>query len=111
MCIMCNSALASAFRDLTTRSRRAFLRGAAATAAGAFVAEAVGPARADGALNETIADGLGPAKATIFVAKKFITMEPENPTATAVAVAGDKILAVGSLEQVKAALGAEALSR
>ena len=45
----------------------------------------------------------GPA--TIFVAKKIITMEADQPTATAVAVAGDRILAVGDLASVKAACG------
>ena len=32
-------------------------------------------------------------------------MERDNPTASAVAVAGDKILSAGSLDEVKAALG------
>ncbi|WP_296706105.1 amidohydrolase [Rhodoblastus sp.] len=105
MCIICNPAFAGAFRGLSYKSRRSFLRGAATVTAGAFVAEAVGPALADGTLNETLAAGLGAPTATIFVAKKIITMERDNPTATAVAVSGNKILAVGSLDQVKAALG------
>jgi predicted amidohydrolase YtcJ len=105
MCIICNPEISSAFRGLSYKSRRSFLRGGAAMAAGAFVAEAVGPALADGGVNETLAVGLGVTKATIFVAKKIITMERENPIATAVAVAGNKILAVGALDQVKAALG------
>lgn len=46
-----------------------------------------------------------PAAVTIYTAKKILTMEPGNPEATAVAVAGKRILAVGSLEEVKAALG------
>jgi len=41
----------------------------------------------------------------VYTAKKIITMERSNPEATAVAVAGKRILAVGSLEDVKAALG------
>jgi predicted amidohydrolase YtcJ len=106
MCLVCNSALSGAFRGLSYKSRRTFLRSAAAAATGAFVAEAIRPAQADGALNETLASGLGAPTATIFVAKKIITMERDNPTATAVAVAGTKILAVGTLDQVKAALGA-----
>jgi predicted amidohydrolase YtcJ len=44
-----------------------------------------------------------PQKATIFVAKKIITMEDTGP-AQAVAVAGDRIVAVGSLDDVKKAL-------
>jgi predicted amidohydrolase YtcJ len=105
MCVICNPAFSGAFKGLSYKSRRTFLRGAAVAAAGAFVAEAVGPALADGALNETLASGLGAPAATIFVAKKIITMERENPTATAVAIAGNRIVAVGSLDQVKAALG------
>ncbi|MTV32325.1 amidohydrolase family protein [Rhodoblastus acidophilus] len=105
MCMMCNPAFSGAFKGLSYKSRRTFLRGAAVAAAGAFVAEAVGPALADGALNETLASGLGAPIAKIFVAKKIITMERENPTATAVAIAGNRIVAVGSLDQVKAALG------
>jgi hypothetical protein len=43
-------------------------------------------------------------KVIVYVAKKIITMEDNNPTATAVAVDGDRIVAVGSLDQVKKAL-------
>ena len=35
-------------------------------------------------------------------------MERDNPTATAVAVEGDRIVAAGSLDEIKAALGARA---
>ncbi len=42
---------------------------------------------------------------TIYTAKTILTMEPTNPRATAVAVRGKRILAVGSLEEVQAALG------
>ncbi len=38
---------------------------------------------------------------TIYTAKKIITMEPALPEATAVAVANGKIVAVGSLEDLK----------
>jgi len=106
MCIICNPALADALRGLTHKSRRQFLRGAAAVAAGTFMAEAVGPALADGSINETLETWLETTPATIFVAKKIITMERDNPTATAVAVAGDRIIAAGSLDEAKAALAA-----
>ncbi|MDC8784270.1 amidohydrolase [Roseateles koreensis] len=43
--------------------------------------------------------------ATIFTAKKIITMEHSNPEAQAVAVLGKRIVSVGSLAQVKVALG------
>ena len=41
-----------------------------------------------------------PPQPTIYVAEKIVTMEASQPEATAVAVAGDTILAVGNLEQV-----------
>jgi predicted amidohydrolase YtcJ len=105
MCIVCNPEFANAFRALSLKSRRQVLRSAAAATAGAFVAEAVQPARADGSLNESLASGMAMTPATIFVAKKIVTMERGNPAATAVAVEGDRIVAAGSLDQVKAALG------
>ena len=107
MCIICNPALASAFRALTYKSRRQFLSGSASAAAGVFIAEAVGAgaALADGSLNEALENSLGSASATIFVARKIITMERDNPTAGAVAVAGDKIVSAGSFDEVRAALG------
>ena len=42
---------------------------------------------------------------TVYTAKRILTMEPGNPSATAVAVAGKRIVAVGSLNEVKSALG------
>jgi predicted amidohydrolase YtcJ len=41
----------------------------------------------------------------VLVARRFHTMEPAFPTAEAVAVRGDRILAVGSLGDVRASLG------
>lgn len=41
----------------------------------------------------------------IFTARRILTMEPERPTATAVAVRDGRIAAVGSLEEVRAELG------
>ena len=46
-------------------------------------------------------------QAVVYTAKKIITMDEATPEATAVAVAGDKITAVGSLEQVKQQLGSQ----
>lgn len=67
----------------------------------------------DGLINGVLAEGFGrgkqPAPAevpvTIFTAKKIITMEPSQPTATAVAVAGKRIIAVGAPDQIKGFLG------
>jgi hypothetical protein len=104
MWVVCSPAFAAAFRALSYQSRRQFLRSAGAAATGAFSAEPVGRALADGSVNEALEGGLETSAATIFVARRIITMERDNPSATAVAIAGDKILAAGSLDQVKSAL-------
>lgn len=43
--------------------------------------------------------------ATIYVAREVVTLDPDKPSAGAVAVVGDRILAVGSLKDLKAAAG------
>lgn len=43
--------------------------------------------------------------ATIYAAKEVITLDPDRPSVEAVAVVGDRILATGTLEQLKAAAG------
>src|ERR1700761_1612943 len=48
--------------------------------------------------------------ATVYTAKRVITMDANNPVATAVAVRGDRILAVGSLDSVKETLGSQPYS-
>jgi len=69
---------------------------------------------ADGSLNSALTGGLNKGTGsetasllpvTVYTAKKIVTMERSNSEATAVAVAGKRILAVASLEEVKAALG------
>ncbi len=65
---------------------------------------------ADGSINTVLNDGLvvrppmSEPPATIFTAKRIITMERDNPDASAVAVAGKRIITAGSLDEVKAAL-------
>ena len=44
-------------------------------------------------------------KMTIYVAKEIITLDPSMPKTEAVAVVGDRILATGTLETLKAAAG------
>jgi len=43
--------------------------------------------------------------ARIYVAREVVTLDPHKPSATAVAVVGDRVLATGTLEQLKAAAG------
>ncbi len=62
----------------------------------------------DGAARAASSSGsaLQPAeRTTVYVAKRIVTMEPGGPEATAVAVTGDRIVAVGSLDEVTRALG------
>jgi len=63
--------------------------------------------RGQGDLNSLLSQALAPdaGHVVVFPAKKIITMEAANPEATAVAVSGGRIIAVGSLEEVKKALG------
>ncbi|MBM4274166.1 MAG: amidohydrolase [Deltaproteobacteria bacterium] len=62
------------------------------------------PAPAQWEVGRKMVPSPAPEATTIFTAKKILTMERTNPEATAVAVAGKRILAVGSLDEVKAAL-------
>ena len=48
---------------------------------------------------------------TVYLAKKVLTMDRARPEATAVAVRGDRIVAVGSLAEVEAALAGSAYAR
>ena len=64
-----------------------------------------GPALAQCEAARQFAAPAPPEVVTIYTAKKILTMERSNPEATAVAVAGKRILAVGSLDEVKAGLG------
>jgi CheY-like chemotaxis protein len=45
------------------------------------------------------------APVVIYTAKEIVTLDPARPSVAAVAVAGDRILAIGSLDQVRTALG------
>lgn len=71
-----------------------------------FLAVAVGAAAASATLARATP---GPAKAnaavTVYVAKKIITMDTGVPIARAVAVEAGRIVAVGTLDEVKRALG------
>ncbi len=70
-----------------------------------FAPVAIGQGDLSKIVNPQIGKRGSHAPATIYIARTIITMEPTNPRATAVAVAGKRILAVGSLDDVKAALG------
>lgn len=106
MCIMCDPAFAEAFRKYAFPSRRQMLRSAAAATAGAFVCETTAPALAREQSLQDLAgqfDREKPPQVTIFRAKEIITLDPDRPSATAVAVLGDRILAVGSADELKSA--------
>ena len=82
--------------------------------AGLSLLAGTSPVFSDGAVNSILSSGLQgtqkppdlpPEPVTIYTAKKIITMDRGNPEATALAVSGKRILAVGSLGEVEAALG------
>lgn len=50
-------------------------------------------------------DDSASASIAIFTAKEIVTLDPDKPLARAVAVQGERIVATGSLAEVKAALG------
>ena len=64
-----------------------------------------GAALADTTSFQDIVGELDPGglpKVTIFAAREVVTLDPDRPTVTAVAVLGDRILAVGALDELKA---------
>lgn len=89
MCIACNRGLATLARALT--DRRGFLGGGLAAAT--WVAST--PAWADEA----------PEADVIFVGGPILTMDDRAPTAEGVAVRGERILAVGSADEVRTHAG------
>ncbi len=48
------------------------------------------------------------AVTTIYLAKEFITIDPKKPRAEAIAVRDGRFLAIGTLDDVRAAAGEEA---
>ncbi|WPB83711.1 amidohydrolase [Sediminicoccus rosea] len=84
------------------------MRSAAAATAGAFVCEAATPGTAQ-AQQSSFQDLAGRFESrslpqvTIFRAREIITLDPDKPSATAVAILGDRIVAVGSVAELQAA--------
>jgi predicted amidohydrolase YtcJ len=88
---------------------QAYGRDAAATA-GAFLCAPAAPALAGEESLQDVANRFGGKnlpKVTIFRAKEVVTLDPDKPSATAVAVLGDRILAVGSVDELKSAAGGQ----
>ena len=78
----------------------------AALAVGACLLAAPGSARAQKASLQDLAKAtVSLPEVVIYTAKEIVTLDPAKPTAQAVAVAGDRILAVGSLDELKKAAG------
>ncbi|QJR15421.1 hypothetical protein DSM104440_02240 [Usitatibacter palustris] len=75
---------------------------ACACASASFAAEPVKTIRL---LDEVRAQWATAQPARIFTARKILTGDPSHPEATAVAVGGGLVLALGSLESVTASLG------
>lgn len=73
----------------------------------ALVVAGIIPAAAEEArsLQDLAASAVPLPCATIFTAREIITLDPAKPKVEAVAVVGDKILAVGALDELKKAAG------
>ncbi len=99
MCIACNPGMVAFLRS--TASRRDFLKylGAAA-ATSAFACSSPGMAFAQQAA--------APAGDIIFKGGTILTMNDKAPRAEAIAIRGNKILAVGKLDDVQSAIGSGA---
>ncbi len=99
MCIACNPGMVAYLRS--TASRRDFLKylGAAA-ATSAFVCSAPGAAFAQQAA--------APVGDIVFKGGTVLTMNDKAPRAEAIAIRGNKILAVGKLDDVQSAVGSAA---
>lgn len=87
---------ASFSAHVASMGRRKFL----AVAAGGAAAASLGPAAGNAATKNAAAPAV-----TIYTAKKIVTMDAGLPAATAVAIEGGRIRAVGTLDAVKRALG------
>jgi predicted amidohydrolase YtcJ len=85
---------------------RRVLRGAGIVAGAAFAASAALGA-APGTAAGAVAGGTtaGPQAATVFYDAQVFTAEPDHPYADAVAIRGDRIIAVGDLSAVEKAAG------
>ncbi|HSQ83025.1 MAG TPA: amidohydrolase [Casimicrobiaceae bacterium] len=86
------------------------LRGLATAALRVSTAMAllVRPAWAEEAsLQDIAAAASGLPEIVIYQAREIVTLDPARPAAHAVAVVGDRILAVGELDELKAAAGAQ----
>lgn len=69
----------------------------------------VGAASAEEAsLQDIAAAARGLPEIVIYQAREIVTLDPSRPAARAVAVVGDRILAVGELDELKAAAGTQA---
>lgn len=105
-CVCCNPLFNEFWVQLT---RRKFLLGTGVFAATVLSGTGSGGANSAVAQTEGIrilseeeaATEALATPATIYLARKVVTMEADKPTATAVAVADGRIIAVGSLEEVK----------
>ena len=88
---------------MTDISRRRFLKFAlinstALALAGQAMAQAT-------SLSDVGAAMLGLETVTIFTAREIVTLDPDQPSTQAVAVINDRILATGTLDEVKGILG------
>ena len=94
------------FRRFMTGSKRTAIR---TTLIGlSFTVVVAAAAKAEEASLQDIAGAMRALpQIVIYPAKEIITLDPTRPAADAVAVVGDRILAAGSLDELKAAAGTQ----
>lgn len=89
--------------------RQVTITGLLISCCGAFCAGSAASGQINGILGNAMTAGksaaVTEAPVTVYSAKKIITMDAAQPTATALAVAGKRIIAVGALDQIKGFLG------
>lgn len=89
--------------DLVRAGRRAMLATAIWVLAAPLVAA---PGKAEEASLQDIASAMQALpEIVIYPAREIVTLDPAKPSSEAVAVVGDRILAVGTLEELEAAAG------
>ncbi len=87
---------------MTTTSRRRFLK---ASLAGSTVLALTRPVFGQAtSLSDVGGAMLDVSPVTVFTAREIVTLDPERPTAEAVAVVNGRILAAGSLNEVRSTL-------
>jgi len=95
---------------MKVKSRNTSRGAAAATALAVTLALAASAFAQEASLQDLAKAAPALPQMVIYTAKEIVTLDPAKPTAQAVAVVGDRILATGSLDELKVAAGSQPYS-